>query len=105
MGEVVDTAIKTVSKVSKFFGKYSSWISWISIGIQVIGWLKKPDEPDIPHMDNIAEQMAKGVLVNKASANSAIPVIYGKRKVGGNIIFLETSGTDNAYLYLVMALC
>ena len=41
MGEVVDAAVKTVSKVSKFFGKYSSWISWISIGIQVIGWLKK----------------------------------------------------------------
>ena len=105
MADIVDTATKTVSKVSKFFGKYSSWFTWISIGIQVIGWLRKPDEPDIPHYDNVAEQMAKGVLINKASSNSAIPIVYGKRKIGGNITFLETSGTDNTYLYLVMALC
>ena len=105
MADIVNTATKTVSKVSKFFGKYSSWFTWISIGIQVIGWLRKPDEPDIPHYDNVAEQMAKGVLINKASSNSAIPIVYGKRKIGGNITFLETSGTDNTYLYLVMALC
>jgi len=103
--KVVETTTKVFGKAKDFFGKYSSWFTWISIGIQVISWLRKPDEPDIPHYDNVAEQMAKGVLVNKASSNSAIPVVYGKRKIGGNIIFLETSGTDNTYLYMIMALC
>ena len=103
--KVVETTTKVFGKAKDFFGKYSSWFTWISIGIQVISWLRKPDEPDIPHYDNVAEQMAKGVLVNKASSNSAIPVVYGKRNIGGNIIFLETSGTDNTYLYMIMALC
>ena len=38
-------------------------------------------------------------LVNKQSNNANIPVIYGTRKVGGTRVFLETSGTDNQYLY------
>ena len=105
MGEVVDKGIKFVSKASKFFGKYSSWISWISIGIQVISWLRKPDQPDTPNMDGQPEQNAKGVLVNKTSSNASLPIIYGQRKVGGVAVFLETSGTDNTSLFMIMALC
>ena len=71
----------------------------------VISWLKKPDDPDTPNMDGQAEQNAKGVLVNKTSSNASLPIIYGKRKVGGVAVFMETSGTDNTYLYMIMALC
>ncbi len=97
-------AVKVISKVSKFFSKYSAWITAINIGIMVISWLRKPDTPDTPNMDNIAEQNAKGVLVNKTSSNSALPVIYGQRKVGGVGVFIETSGTDNEYLYMIFTL-
>ena len=68
-----------------------------------IGWLVP--QPDIPEFgDNFAEQQAKGVLVNKFRANGHIPIVYGTRKVGGNVVFLETSGTDNQYLYMAVVL-
>ena len=61
--------------------------------------------PEIPdYGDNLPEQNAKGVLVNKTSSNAHIPVVYGTRKVGGNVVFLETSGTDNTYLYMAIVL-
>jgi hypothetical protein len=34
-----------------------------------------------------------------------IPVIYGERKIGGTRVFVETSGTDNQYLYIALVLC
>lgn len=68
-----------------------------------VGWLVP--QPDIPEFgDNFAEQQSKGVLVNKFTANAHIPIIYGTRKVGGNVVFLETSGTDNQYLYMALVM-
>jgi len=67
----------------------------------VIGWLIPiPEIPDFG--DNNSDQNAKGVLVNKFSANAHIPIVYGTRKVGGNVVFLETSGTDNEFLYMAI---
>ena len=61
----------------------------------VISWIIPiPEIPDIPQ-----NEQAKGTLVNKQSNNAQIPVIYGERLVGGTRVFLETSGTDNQYLY------
>lgn len=69
----------------------------------VVGWLIP--QPDIPEFgDDYAEQQAQGILVNKFRANASIPVVYGTRKVGGNVVFLETSGTDNQYLYMAVIL-
>ena len=70
---------------------------------EVIGWIvPQPEIPDFGEQD--VEQNAKGVLVNKFSANAHIPVVYGTRKVGGNVVFLETSGADNQYLYMALIL-
>ena len=67
----------------------------------VIGWLiPQPDIPDFS--EQFAEQQSKGILVNKFTANGHIPIAYGTRKVGGNIVFLETSGADNQYLYILI---
>ena len=108
ISRAVSWATSTVSSVApalKFFKKWSPWLSYINMGIMVISWLKKPDQPDTPNMDGQAEQNAKGVLVNKTSSNASLPVIYGQRKVGGVAVFMETSGTDNEFLYMIMALC
>ena len=68
-----------------------------------IGWLVPI--PDIPDFGDMQQDLnAKGVLVNKFSANAHVPVVYGTRKVGGNVVFLETSGTDNQYLYMAIVL-
>ena len=61
--------------------------------------------PEIPDFgNNNSEQQARGALVNKFTANGHIPIVYGTRKVGGNVVFLETSGTDNQYLYMALVL-
>ena len=69
----------------------------------VISWIiPMPDIPDFGQIQ--ADLDARGILVNKKSANGAIPIVYGTRKVGGNIVFLETSGADNQYLYMALVL-
>ena len=65
----------------------------------VISWLI-----DIPEVPDI-EQSAQTVLVNKNSNIAPIPVIYGQRKVGGTRVFVETSGSENKYLYIALVLC
>ena len=76
---------------------------FVDIVQEVIGWIVPiPEIPDFGDQD--VEQNAKGVLVNKFSANAHIPVVYGTRKVGGNVVFLETSGADNQYLYMAIIL-
>jgi len=94
--------VKAIGKMKDW--KIGGWITAIQVGMMVISWLRKPDIPDAPTMDNLPEQNAKGVLVNKTSANAPIPIIYGQRKVGGVGCFIETSGTDNEFLYMVIAL-
>ena len=66
---------------------------------EVISWFIPI--PDQPNLDN----EARGALVNKQSNIESIPVIYGQRRVGGTIVFVETSGTNNTYLYLCLILC
>ena len=68
---------------------------------KAISWLAP--KPEVPEFQQETE--AQGVLVNKQSNNANIPVIYGTRKVGGTRVFLQTSGTDNQYLYGALVLC
>jgi hypothetical protein len=67
-----------------------------------ISWVLKPDPPK----RNVQQQeTAQGILVNKASNNSAIPVVYGERQVGIARVFVESSGSGNQYLYMAGVLC
>jgi len=85
-----DSILKIFDPIVKIVEKAISWL------------IPMPEIPD--YGDNLPEQNAKGVLVNKTSSNAHIPVVYGTRKVGGNVVFLETSGTDNTYLYMAIVL-
>jgi hypothetical protein len=67
-----------------------------------ISWVLKPEPPK----RNVQQQeTAQGILINKASNNTAIPVVYGQRQVGIARVFVESSGTDNTYLYMAGVLC
>ena len=67
-----------------------------------ISWVLKPDPPK----RNVQQQeTAQGILVNKASNNTAIPIVYGERQVGIARVFVESSGTNNQYLYMAGVLC
>ena len=94
LGDIVDGIVDIVTDVVDIV---------VDVVEDVVGWLTP--QVDIPDFGELqADQNAKGVLVNKFSANSFIPVVYGTRKVGGNVVFLETSGTDNQYLYMAVVL-
>ncbi len=71
------------------------------IGDFLFGWMI-PDIPDMPNFEAMLQ--GDGLLVNKRNSNDSLPVIYGTRRIGGNIVWLATT-SDNQYLYVVMALC
>ena len=93
-GDIVDDALDVVTDIVDFV---------VDLVEDVIGWIyPMPEIPD--YGDMIQDHFARGVLLNKISANAHIPIIYGTRKVGGNVVFLETSGTDNNNLYMALVL-
>jgi len=57
--------------------------------------LEIPEPPEAP----------EGVLVTKRGNTQPIPVVYGTRRLGGQRVFVEATGTKNEYLHLVIALC
>ena len=67
---------------------------------KAVSWLAP--KPEIPQFQQ--GQEATGVLLNKQSNNANIPVVYGTRLIGGVRVFLETSGSDNQYLYGALVL-
>jgi hypothetical protein len=74
----------------------------ISIGI---AWLMRPKTPEMPDFGtNDFDNYEKGILLNKQSNDANIPVIYGERMIGGTRVFMETSGTDNEFLYMAIIL-
>ena len=103
--------------IKSFFGGFSSFFSAALsfftnlnpvvklIATVAIAWLFRPKIPDLPDFGiNEADDFETGVLLNKQSSDANIPVIYGERLVGGVRVFVETSGTDNTYLYVALVL-
>ena len=64
--------------------------------------------PKVPEIEDFGtnefDDFERGLLINKQSNDANIPIIYGERLVGGTRIFMETSGTDNTYLYMAIVL-
>lgn len=83
MGSVVEAVVNIVS----------SFISWL---VPV---------PEVPEFDDQYSESPQGILLNKESNNAQIPVVYGQRKLGVTRVYVETSGTDNNYLYVAAVLC
>jgi len=103
MGGFVGKVVETVAKASKFFGNMNPLVS---LGITLfISWALRPKTPEIPDFGtNEFDDFEKGILLNKQSNDSNIPVIYGERLTGGTRVFMETSGTDNTYLYMAIVM-
>tara|TARA_Y100001938_G_scaffold76498_1_gene105849 strand:- start:3447 stop:5600 length:2154 start_codon:yes stop_codon:yes gene_type:complete len=108
MGAFVEKAKDVVQPVLSVFnilnGKFNPFVS---LGIFAIGWLftrsLKPEVPDFGTND--FEETERGILLNKQSNNSSIPVVYGERLIGGTRVFIQTSGTDNEFLYVALVMC
>ena len=103
MGGFVGKVVETVAKASKFFGNMNPLVS---LGITLfISWALRPKTPEIPDFGtNEFDDFERGILINKQSNDANIPVIYGERLTGGTRVFMETSGTDNTYLYMAIVM-
>ena len=90
---------KAVTKVTGFFKNMNPLVS---LGVTLfMSWILRPKVPEIEDFGtNEFDDFEKGILVNKQSNDANIPVIYGERLTGGVRVFMETSGTDNTYLYM-----
>ena len=78
----------------------------ISLGVSLfLAWILRPKVPEIEDFGtNEFDDFERGILLNKQSNDANIPVIYGERLVGGTRVFMETSGTDNTYLYMAIVM-
>jgi len=110
MGGVVRKVTRAVRKVASvvrgvnFLGKLNPFVA---LGVIAVGWLfMRSQKPDIPDFGtNDFEETERGILINKQSNNANVPVVYGERLIGGTRVFIETSGTDNEFLYIALVLC
>jgi hypothetical protein len=93
MGGVVKAITKVVTSVFKFVGNLFSGL---------FGWLS----PSIPQYDNRSDydSYAQGTYINKQSNSAHIPVVYGRKRIGGVRVFVASAGEDNKYLYVVTAI-
>ena len=103
MGGFVAKVIEKGVKASKFFKNMNPLVS---LGVSLfLSWALRPKTPEIPDFGtNEFDDFEKGILLNKQSNDSNIPVIYGERLTGGTRLFMETSGTDNTYLYMAIVM-
>jgi len=104
MGGAVEILKPIVKPATKIFGFFNNPL--ISLGATLfLSWALRPKTPDIPDFaTNSFDDFERGLLLNKQSNDSNIPVIYGERLVGGTRVFVESSGTDNQYLYIALVL-
>jgi hypothetical protein len=91
-----------ISPVAKVFGINP----FVALGISLfLSWILRPKVPEIEDFGtNSFDDFERGLLINKQSNDSNIPVIYGERLTGGTRVFMETSGTDNTYLYMAIVM-
>src|SRR6056300_1636046 len=107
MGGVVSSV---VDAGKKFVGTAISVITGanpiVSLGVSLfLAWVLRPKVPEIQDFGtNQFDDFERGLLINKQSNDANIPVIYGERLTGGTRVFMETSGTDNTYLYMAIVM-
>jgi hypothetical protein len=95
-----------VKAVSKAVGFVKNMNPLVSLGVTLfLAWAFRPKVPEIEDFGtNEFDDFERGLLLNKQSNDANIPVVYGERLIGGTRVFMETSGTDNTYLYMAIVL-
>jgi hypothetical protein len=97
--KVVKGVVKAVKGVVKAVVKVvSSVVSFVTQPF--LGLFGGYDAPDA----QAEADRQQGVQLTRQGSETAIPVVYGYRKVGGAITFAETGSTNNQYLWVAYVL-
>ena len=91
VGDVIDIVDDVISGIIDIVEDIVSWVIPI------------PDIPDFDQGFNDPTARTDGILVNKQSSSLGIPLIYGMRKIGGTLVFVQTS-SNNEFLYIALVL-
>ena len=74
-----------------------SWAAFaIAAGMSLVTRALTP-KPDL------GTKMSGRTVMTREAAHSR-KIVYGRARIGGNVVFLESSGSDNKFLYLVTAI-
>ena len=90
----IGSAIKTAWETATLFQKINMVFQVATLAIGVKGFIQARD------------MLAKGqdILANKTAAGGKIPVIYGRRRVGAQIVYMDTASNRSKDLFIVYAL-
>ena len=96
--DVFDDAVDFVDDVFNEVEEFVSDVGdFVQEGLQDLFGLEQPETPESP-------QAIDGVRITTRSNTAAIPVIYGTRRTGGNIVYISVTGVGNSELQVVYAL-
>ena len=86
------------------FTKANMWKALISVGTSIIGGVigqKLAPKIDPP---NFSTALESGITTTTKAPTQAYRVIYGSSRVGGTIVYAETTSSTNEFLHLVVVL-
>lgn len=96
MGAVWTAIVGFFTAVGKFLA--TSWVQGVlftaTLAIGVKGYRES------------RQMLAKGqdIMANKVAAGGKLPVIYGSRRVGCQVVYMDTAGNNSTHLNVVYAL-
>jgi predicted phage tail protein len=81
----------------------SAIVSGIITTAAVISGTKLLGKVLAPEIGSMAE-LGQSITSNAPSNTASIPVIYGRRQVGGTRVFMTTTGDDSKFLHYILAI-
>lgn len=55
-------------------------------------------------LDGMGKFTGSGYLANTRSSEEALPVLYGRHRIGGNQVYISSTGANNELLHMIMTL-
>ncbi|CAB4153812.1 Tip attachment protein J [uncultured Caudovirales phage] len=104
VGNVVSGVVKAVGSVVSGVVKAVGNIASSVINFVASPFLGLFGGPEVPSVDT-GSNSPQGALITRDGTVADVNVVYGVRKIGGNIVFAETGGEGNKYLWVAYALC
>jgi len=90
-------------KIVQFFVAVGQWIVSNPVTAALVAYSTYSGVKGYRQAKDMQAQAA-AILANKTSAGGKIPVVYGTRRVGAQIVYMDVSNNDSRHLFIVYAL-